>query len=178
MSFESSPLTPVGSVWKLLYEYLTTDDTYLAFLPLAHILEFVVENSFVFAGLPIGYGKVKTLTDASVRDCRGDIVELKPSIMVGVPAVWELIRKGILGKVEAGGSLKKGIFNFAVSAKQAGQQYHIPGLAGLTDAIVFNQVRAQTGGNLKIMFNGGGAVSKTTQQFLSTALVQMIQGES
>lgn len=97
--------------------------------------------------------------------------------MVGVPAVWELIRKGILGKVEAGGGLKKSVFNFAVSAKQAAQSYHIPGLAGLTDAVVFNQVRAQTGGRLKIMFNGGGAVSKTTQQFLSTALVQMIQGE-
>ena len=52
--------------------------TYLAFLPLAHILEFVVENSFVFAGLAIGYGKVKTLTDANVRECRGDIAELKP----------------------------------------------------------------------------------------------------
>ena len=71
-------LTTVGSVWKLLYEYLTNDDTYLAFLPLAHILEFVVETSFVFAGLPIGYGKVKTLTDASVRDCKGDIAELRP----------------------------------------------------------------------------------------------------
>jgi hypothetical protein len=68
----------VGSVWQLLYEYLTAKDVYLAFLPLAHILEFAVENSFVFAGLPIGYGRVKTLTDASVRECKGDIAELQP----------------------------------------------------------------------------------------------------
>jgi long-chain acyl-CoA synthetase len=59
-----------------LYEVFTKDDTYLAFLPLAHILEFVVENSFIFAGMPIGYGRVKTLTDASVRECKGDLTDI------------------------------------------------------------------------------------------------------
>ncbi|WOO80640.1 Long-chain-fatty-acid--CoA ligase 2 [Vanrija pseudolonga] len=166
----------IGSVWKLLYEYLTPTDTYLAFLPLAHILEFVVEMSFIFAGLPIAYGRIKTLTDASVRECKSDIMEAKPSIMVGVPQVWELIRKGILTKVESSSSVKKGIFNFAVRAKTAAKQYSIPLLGGITDAVVFNQVRAQTGGRLKIMFNGGGAVSRSTQHFLQTALVMMIQG--
>ncbi|WVW84190.1 hypothetical protein I302_106220 [Kwoniella bestiolae CBS 10118] len=166
----------IGSVWTLLYEYLTTKDSYLAFLPLAHILEFVVENSFIFAGLPIGYGRVKTLTDASVRECKGDIAEFRPSILVGVPAVWELIRKGILSKVDTAGALKKSIFNFAVRAKQTANQYSLPLVGGLTDKVVFDAVRAQTGGRLKIMFNGGGAVSKSTQAFLCTALVTMIQG--
>ncbi|WWC69937.1 uncharacterized protein I206_103881 [Kwoniella pini CBS 10737] len=169
-------VSAIGSVWTLLYEYLTTKDTYLAFLPLAHILEFVVENSFIFAGLPIGYGRVKTLTDASVRECKGDIAELRPSILVGVPAVWELIRKGILSKVDTAGSLKKSIFNFALGAKQTANKYGLPLVGGLTDKIVFDGVRAQTGGRLKIMFNGGGAVSKSTQAFLCTALVTMIQG--
>lgn len=41
----------------------------------------------MFVGMPIGYGRVKTLTDASVRNCRGDIAELRPTIMTGVPAV-------------------------------------------------------------------------------------------
>ena len=91
--------------------------------------------------------------------------------------MWELIRKGILSKVEAGGALKQSVFNFALSAKQAATQYSIPGLAGLTDAVVFKQVKASTGGRLKILFSGGGAVSKSTQQFLNTALVRMIQGE-
>jgi long-chain acyl-CoA synthetase len=47
-------------------------------LPLAHILEFVVETSWIFAGIPIGYGRIKTLTDANVRGCKGDIAEFKP----------------------------------------------------------------------------------------------------
>ncbi len=133
--------------------------------------------SFIFAGLPIAYGRVKTLTDASVRESKSDIMEARPSIMVGVPQVWEIIRKGILGKVDGGGAVKKAVFNFALKAKTAGKEFKIPGLAGISDAIVFNTVRAGTGGRLKILFSGGGPVSASTQKFLSTALVQMIQGE-
>lgn len=97
--------------------------------------------------------------------------------MIGVPAVWELIRKGILGKVESSGALKKSVFNFALSAKAAAQNYHLPLVSGLTDTVVFNQVRQQTGGRLRFVFNGGGAVSKSTQQFICNALVTMIQGK-
>lgn len=98
--------------------------------------------------------------------------------MVGVPAVWELIRKGIMAKVDSSGGLKKGVFNFAMSAKNAASQYKLPFIGSMMDSIVFNQVRQQTGGRLKILFSGGGAVSKSTQQFLTQALVLMIQGES
>jgi len=75
----------------LLYDIFVKDDTYLAFLPLAHILEFVVENSFIFAGMPIGYGRVKTLTDASVRECKGDLTEFKPVSKGPHFGVYELI---------------------------------------------------------------------------------------
>jgi len=64
-------------------------DIYLAYLPLAHILEFLVENLAIFSGIPIGYGTVKTLTDSSVRNCKGDLKELRPTLLAGVPAVWE-----------------------------------------------------------------------------------------
>lgn len=184
-------VSAVGSVWVLLNEYFVPDDTFLAFLPLAHIFEFVVEMSFIFAGLPIGYGRVKTLTETSVKECKGDIQEFKPvrrylgcilaltwqSIMVGVPAVWELIRKGVVAKVEASGAAKKSVFNFALKAKQFARDYHVPLVAGLTDAVVFNNVKAQTGGRLRIVLNGGGGISKSTQEFLCNALVLTIQGE-
>jgi len=169
-------LSAVGAIWHLLYELLDDDDTYLAFLPLAHILEFVVEMAWIYAGLPIGYGRVKTLTEASVRECHGDLIEFKPSIIVGVPAVWELIRKGICSKVDASGGVKKAIFNNALKMKQFATDYSVPGLAGLTDRVVFNQVKAQTGGRLKIALSGGGAVSATTQEFLCNAVVKVIQG--
>ncbi|TFK36168.1 long-chain-fatty-acid-CoA-ligase [Crucibulum laeve] len=165
-------IASVGAVYVLLGHHLTYADSYLAYLPLAHVLEYIVEMIMFFVGMPSGYGRVKTLTDASVRGCKGDISEFKPSIMVGVPAVWEQIRKGILSKVNAGGALKKGLFNGAMTLKKR----NTPVLAGIADSVVLAGVRAATGGRLRIALSGGAAVSRETQEFLSTALVTVLQG--
>ncbi|KAG5643653.1 hypothetical protein DXG03_000533 [Asterophora parasitica] len=165
-------VTSVGAVYILLGHHLTYDDTYLAYLPLAHVLEYIVELIMLFVGIPSGYGRVKTLTDASVRNCKGDISAFRPSIMVGVPAVWETIRKGILSKVNGGSSVKKSVFNGAVAAKKA----NLPVLAHLADTVVLSSVRAATGGRLRIALSGGAAVSRETQEFLSVALVTVLQG--
>jgi long-chain acyl-CoA synthetase len=162
----------IGAIYKLLGHHLHTSDTYLAYLPLAHILEYVVERALYFVGMTTGYGRVKTLTDQSVRSCKGDISEFAPSIMVGVPAVWEMIRKGITGKVNAGGTIKKSVFNAALSIKRN----NVPGLTQAVDAAVLAQVRAATGGRLRLALSGGAALSKETQEFLSLALVTMLQG--
>jgi long-chain acyl-CoA synthetase len=46
----------------------------------------------IYVGIPIGYGTPKTLTDSSMRNCVGDMRAFQPTIMVGVPAVWEMIK--------------------------------------------------------------------------------------
>ena len=166
-------IASVGAVYTLLGHHFQADDSYLAYLPLAHILEYIVELSLFFVGMKTGYGRVKTLTDASVRQCKGDIVTFRPSIMVGVPAVWEQIRKGIISKVNASGALKKSVFNGAMAAKRSS----IPGLSQLADAAVLNNIKQATGGRLRLALSGGAALSKETQDFLSTALVTMLQGE-
>jgi long-chain acyl-CoA synthetase len=73
--------------------------------------------------------------------------------------------------------VKKSIFMNALKVKEFATSYNIPGLAGLTDRVVFNQVKAQTGGKLRIALSGGGAVSAATQEFLTNAVVKVIQGE-
>lgn len=168
----SNLIASVGAVYELLGHHFHQDDTYLAYLPLAHILEYIVELALYFVGMTLGYGRVKTLTDQSVRKCKGDLREFKPSVMVGVPAVWETIRKGILSKVNGSGTLKKSIFQGALSVKKA----NVPGLAQAADAIVLNAVRQQTGGRLRLALSGGAALSQETQEFLSLALVTMLQG--
>jgi len=97
-------------------------------------------------------------------------------MMVAVPQVWEIMKKGIQRKVEESGGLRKSVFNLAVRAKSVAMEHSIPGVQGVTDAIVFNAVKKMTGGRLRTLMNGGGTVSRTTVQFLSAALVQMIQG--
>jgi long-chain acyl-CoA synthetase len=92
--------------------------------------------------------------------------------MVGVPAVWETIRKGIVAKVNSGGRITKTVFNGAMYAKRN----NIPVLSYLADTLIFSGVRAATGGRLRIALSGGAAISRDTQEFLNTALVTIIQG--
>lgn len=166
-------IASVGAVKALLGHHLTTEDTYLAYLPLAHVLEYIVELIMLFVGMTSGYGRVKTLTDMSVRKCKGDIATFRPSIMTGVPAVWETIRKGIISKVNAGGPVKKTVFNGAMAAKKSG----FIGVSQLADTLVLSNVRAATGGRLRIALSGGAALSRQTQEFLHVALVTLIQGK-
>lgn len=168
----SNLIASVGAIMALLGQHFKQDDTFLAYLPLAHILEYIVELTFLFVGMTQGFGRVKTLTDQSVRKCKGDIVAFKPSIMIGVPAVWEQIRKGIVGKVNSGGTVKKTVFNGAYAAKKAG----VPGLSQLADSAVLSNVKAATGGRLRLALSGGAALSRETQEFLSVALVTVLQG--
>lgn len=165
-------VSAIGGVYSLLRHQLKDDDCLLAYLPLAHILEFVLEVCMFFVGVKLGYGRVKTLTDASVRKCRGDLATFRPTLLVGVPAVWETIRKGIIAKVNAGGTLKRNVFALAYMAKKA----KIPILSQIADAVVFNTVKAATGGRLRLAMSGGAALSKETQEFLSVALVTVLQG--
>ncbi|KAI5476060.1 long-chain acyl-CoA synthetase [Pseudohyphozyma bogoriensis] len=167
-------IATLGAVEVLLPHVVKAKEVYIAYLPLAHIMEFAVEMCFMFVGGQMGYGSPKTLTDASVRNCAGDIRALRPTIMVGVPAVFELIRKGIAAKVKATGGIKAALFNAAVSLKRnVGLKGILPSIA---DAVVFNAVKQGTGGRLKFALSGGAQISKETQEFLSIALVTIIQG--
>lgn len=104
-----------------------------------------------------------------MRNSLGDMRAFKPTIMVGVPAVWELIRKGIVTKVQAGG--KERLFNAAMTIKRSSTI-----LGHVADAVVFNKVKQATGGRLKYALSGGAPISVETQEFLQTALVTMLQG--
>ncbi|KAF2748751.1 acetyl-CoA synthetase-like protein [Sporormia fimetaria CBS 119925] len=171
----SNVVAAVAGVDEIVGRYIGPGDGLLTYLPLAHILEFVFESACLFWGGTMGYGTVKTLSDTSVRHCKGDIREFRPTILVGVPQVWETVKKGIIGKVEAGSAITKNVFWGAFSAKQFLLNSGLPG-SGVLDAVVFNKVKEATGGKLRILLNGGGPVSKETQRFLSVAITPMISG--
>jgi len=161
----------LGGVYHLLVHHMQVDDAYLAYLPLAHILEYVVEMCAFAVGMKTGYGRIKTLADESVRNCKGDIATFRPTVLVGVPQVWETIRRGVLAKVNELGSLKQSVFRGAMAAKRS----NVPVLADIGH-FVLRRVRAGTGGRLRLAMSGGAALSRETQEFLSTALVTILQG--
>lgn len=123
----------------------------------------------------MGYGSPKTISDRSMRNCKGDIQEFKPTVLVGVPAVWETVKKGIMDQVSKQSVLTQKLFWGALALKSFLLQTGIPGTAVL-DAVVFNKIRAATGGRLKITMSGGGPVAKETQHFISMTLCPMIIG--
>ncbi|KAH6872867.1 hypothetical protein BKA58DRAFT_401051 [Alternaria rosae] len=168
-------IAAIAGVDVIVGKYLGPGDVLITYLPAAHILEFVFENAVLYWGGTMGYGTIRTLSDQSVRNCAGDIRELKPTVMVGVPQVWETIKKGIVNKVEAGGAVKSNMFWGAFAAKGFLLGSGLPG-SGILDAIVFNKVKEATGGRLRICLNGGGPISKETQRFISIAITPMISG--
>ncbi|KAK5123040.1 long-chain fatty acid-CoA ligase [Cryomyces antarcticus] len=170
----------IAGVDVIVGPYLGPGDGLLTYLPLAHILEFVFETACLYWGGTMGYGNPKTLSDSSVKNCKGDIREFKPTILVGVPAVWETVKKGIVAKVEKSNLIVRNMFWGAMAAKSFLLSSGIPGSveigAGILDAIVFNKIKDATGGRLRICMNGGGPIAKDTQRFISMAITPMIGG--
>lgn len=171
----SNVVAAVAGVTVVVEPFIGPGDSLLTYLPLAHILEFVFENASLHWGSTMGYGNPKTLSDASVRNCNGDIREFKPSVLVGVPAVWESVKKGIIAKVNGGSPIVKNLFWGALWAKSQLMAWGLPG-AGILDAVVFKKIKEATGGRLKLCMNGGGPVAKDTQRFISMAITPMIIG--
>ncbi|KAI9839230.1 MAG: hypothetical protein M1819_003223 [Sarea resinae] len=165
----------VTGVDVIVGDYLGPGDSLLTYLPLAHILEFVFENACLYWGGTMGYGNPRTLSDTSVRNCKGDIREFKPTILVGVPAVWEQVKKGIVAKVTQSSFVVRNLFWGALAAKSFMMSAGLPG-SGILDTVVFKKIKEATGGRLRICMNGGGPIAKDTQRFISMAITPMIGG--
>ncbi len=156
--------------------YITSGDKLLAFLPLAHIFELTFELVNFYWGGTLGYGNPKTLSDVSMRNCKGDIKEFGPSIMVGVAAVFEMIKKGIMGQIAKKPPMLQKAFWAAYKTKVAATRYSIPVIGSVIDNTIFKQIKENTGGKLKLMLNGGSALSEETQLFISTTICPLLIG--
>lgn len=76
-------------------------DIYVAYLPLAHVLELTCEIVCAVNGISIGYSTPQTLTDTSTaikKGQKGDLRVLKPTIMASVPIVLERLSKTVYEK--------------------------------------------------------------------------------
>lgn len=165
----------VAGLVHLLKDTVSTNEVVLAYLPLAHILEMVIESLVLFFGATMGYGSPRTLSDTSVRNCVGDMRALRPSILVGVPQIWETIKKGVISRVSGSSSFVRAMFWGAFTAKSFLVANNLPGQT-MFDSVVFGQVRNLTGGRLRYIINGASGISKETQHFMSMILAPMLTG--
>lgn len=165
----------VTGLYTCVEECVSDKEVILAYLPLAHIFEMALENLVLFIGGTLGYGNPRTLSDVSVKNCAGDMRELRPTVMVGVPQVWETVKKGVMSKLETASPVLKSLFWGAFSYKTFMAKNKLP-LASVLDNVVFKKVRDMTGGRLRFTMNGASGIANDTKHFLSLVLAPMLAG--
>jgi long-chain acyl-CoA synthetase len=153
-------------------------DTSLSFLPISHVLERLVIFAFLSKGVSIAYAK-------SVETVADNLVEVRPSLMVSVPRLFEKIYAKVMDTVLAGSSLKKKIFFWAI---KVGREYreksvrHLPvsaslrWRAGLAHKLVFSKILEKTGGRVKFFVSGGAPLSKEIAEFFFALGLVVLEG--
>ncbi|XP_050036528.2 long-chain-fatty-acid--CoA ligase 4-like [Dermacentor andersoni] len=151
--------------------YCTGQDTYIAYLPLAHILELAVEALVFGTGTSIGFSSPLTLTNTSTglaKGCPGDVSLLRPTQMAVVPLVLDKICKGISDAVASRGPLLKALFDHAVDYKNFWLDcgFNTP----LLNLLLFSKVRRALGSRLKVVVSGSAPLSIRTRRFARACL--------
>ncbi|XP_021724438.1 long chain acyl-CoA synthetase 8-like [Chenopodium quinoa] len=156
---------------------LGRDDVYLAYLPLAHVLELEAETIMLASGAAIGYGTTLTLTDTSnkiKKGTKGDVSVLQPTLMAAVPAIIDRVRDGVLKKVEEKGGFVKTLFNIAYKRRLTAVEGGWFGARGLEkllwDVIVFRKIQSVLGGRIRFMLCGGAPLSGESQRFINICM--------
>jgi long-chain acyl-CoA synthetase len=165
-----------GSRTKIPFE---GDDTALSFLPLSHIFERMGGHYLMFAtGTSIAYAE-------SIDTVPVNLAEVRPTIVLSVPRLYEKMYARILETALTGSFIKKKIFFWArgvaerwANEKLAGKE---PGgmLARqymIAQKLVFSKLKARTGGRLRYFVSGGAPLSPEINKFFYAAGLVILEG--
>src|SRR5690606_12566724 len=155
------------------------DDHHLSFLPLCHSFERTAGYTAVLAcGALITYAE-------SIEAVSRNLPEVRPTVMISVPRMFERVYNLISKSVEEGSPTKKRIFHWAVETgkevarrKAAGKRVG-PVLASqraLAHRLVFSKLHEKLGGNLRFAVSGGAALPKEIGEFFQAAGIPIIEG--
>eukprot|EP00300_Choanocystis_sp_HF-7_P006882 c14960_g1_i2.p1 GENE.c14960_g1_i2~~c14960_g1_i2.p1 ORF type:complete len:404 (+),score=94.19 c14960_g1_i2:1-1212(+) len=152
------------------------NDVFIAYLPLAHILELIAEITLLSAGAAIGYGSPATLTDNSpktLHGTKGDVSALRPTLMAAVPLVLDRVKDVVEGRV-AKTLVGRLLFPRALAAASlaARNGWSTP----IWNLLVFNKIRGALGGRVRLMISGGAPLSAQTQTWFSSVFCPLGQG--
>ncbi|XP_029964236.1 long-chain-fatty-acid--CoA ligase 3a [Salarias fasciatus] len=150
---------------------LCEEDTYIGYLPLAHVLELSAELVCVAYGCRIGYSSPQTLADQSTKikkGSKGDTSVLRPTLMAAVPEIMDRIYKNVMTKVEEMSCVQRTLFILSYNYKleQLAKGYSTP----LCDRLVFSKIRSLLGGQTRVLLSGGAPLSAATQRFMNVCL--------
>ncbi|WP_414169488.1 AMP-dependent synthetase/ligase [Streptoverticillium reticulum] len=155
-----------GNAVERLKPLFTADDaSVLLFLPAAHVFGRLVEIAAVLAPIKLGMvGDIKSLTD--------DLAGFRPTLMLGVPRVFEKVYNGARAKAQADGKGK--IFDKAAETAIAysraldtpqGPSFGLRIKHKVFDRLVYGKLRAVLGGRATHAISGGAPLGERLGHF-------------
>ncbi len=153
-------------------------DSALSVLPLSHVLERMAMYMYLYHGMAIYFGESLEAIGANLR-------EVRPTIFVGVPRIFEKIFARVKEKTAEKGRMNVAILNWAVdvgkeNAKLTIRHEKIPALLGLkhklADKLIFSRMRAALGGRIRLLVSGGAALPEELALIYIGAGLPIVQG--
>ncbi len=159
--------------------HVTDKDTFLSFLPLSHIFERM-------AGYYLAFSCGSTVAFAEgIEKIAMNMGEIKPTVMTGVPRLFERMYNKIRRNVEKQPEKKQKIFDWAITVGQECAEHKrsnesIPLTLNvkhkLAEKLVFAKLRNVTGGNLRFFISGGAALARELGVFFEAVGILILEG--
>ena len=158
----------------------TLDDGDVAFsyLPLSHTLERMAVYRFLYEGVEVSFAE-------SLQTVSRDLARVAPTIMTGVPRVFEKFHAAVLETAGRASPFLRRIFEWAVEVGRAAVVARLEGRRPgpwlsvqlpLADLLVLRRVRARTGGRLQFVLSGSAPLARQTAEFCYTIGMPIYEG--
>jgi long-chain acyl-CoA synthetase len=155
------------------------NDTALSFLPLSHIFERMAGHYLMLhTGTSIAYAE-------SIDTVPINMQEIKPTLVLSVPRLYEKMYARVLENALSGGAIKKQIFFWARGVAEAWADEKLAGreprgfLAkkyAIAQKLVFSKLKARTGGQLRYFVSGGAPLAPEINKFFYAAGLVILEG--
>jgi long-chain acyl-CoA synthetase len=154
-------------------EDIESDEATVSFLPLSHVFQRMVDYCLYWLGFSIAYS---TIDNAVVA-----LGEVKPTIVVAVPRVYEKVYERVLTATGAKRRLVLWARNIAIAWSDVVLTGRKPSAAlkfkhGIADKLVFSKLRNRLGGRLRFFVSGGAPLSVPIAKFFYGAGVLILEG--
>jgi long-chain acyl-CoA synthetase len=149
-------------------------DTSVSYLPLSHITARALDYAMYFFGAQVAFcSQFENLIVA--------LKQVRPTVFVGVPRVYEKIRQGVEQK-SAASALKARILAWAVKQgaphKELIQDGKQPGslLWALANKLVYSKIREAFGGRITTFISGGAPLGIDTGNWFASVGISVLEG--
>ncbi len=154
------------------------EDVFLSFLPLSHTLERTGGCYLpMMAGAKVSFAR-------SVQQLVDDLQAVRPTVLISVPRIYEMIYAKVQGALQQESSIKKSLFALAQKIGWRRFQYHTKAAGWhwsilfwpILDHLVAKKIKQRLGGRLRYAIAGGAALNKSIAQFFISLEIPVYQG--